>query len=121
MAGRFKLDENVPSDAESLLRRLGHEVETALGEQLGGQTDSRLYEVSRAEERILVTLDLDLDFADIRQYPPSDHPGMWVLRPHTQSIENMLSLLTGALAVFEKEVAANKLWIIEPTRVRIHE
>ena len=30
-------------------------------------------------------------------------------------------LLTGALAVLEKEDAASRLWIVEPSRVRIHE
>src|SRR3990170_8670130 len=102
MAGRFKLDENLPRDAEGLLGEAGHDVETALNERLGGGPDRKVFDASQSEDRILVTL--DLDFADIRLYPPSSHPGIWVLRPHTQSIENVLTLLKGALAVFESVV-----------------
>ncbi len=119
MAGRFKLDENRPRDAKSVFSGAGHDAETALQEQLGGQPDSNIYSASLKENRILVTL--DVDFADIRQYPPSDHPGIWVLRPASQSIESILALLRGALAVFEAEAAENRLWIVEHGRVRIRE
>jgi predicted nuclease of predicted toxin-antitoxin system len=119
MPGRFKLDENLPRDVEALFREAGHEVETVLGERLGGGPDPKVFDTAKAEDRILVTL--DLDFADIRLYPPSRHPGIWVLRAHSQSIENVLALLKGALAVFQTESAANQLWIVEPNRVRIHE
>jgi predicted nuclease of predicted toxin-antitoxin system len=74
---------------------------------------------SQAENRILITL--DLDFADIRLYPPSDHQGIWVLRPRSQSIDNVLSLVNGAVAVLKSETAAQRLWIVEPGRIRIHE
>jgi hypothetical protein len=46
---------------------------------------------------VLVTF--DLDFSDIRLYPPSSHSGIWVLRPQTQSIANALALLRGTLVV----------------------
>jgi len=119
MPGRFKLDENLPQGAETLLREGGHDVDTVLGEGLGGERDPTVLAAAASENRIFVTL--DLDFADIRSYPPSDHPGIWVLRPHSQSVENVLSLLQGALSVLETEGASNMLWIIEPGRVRIHE
>lgn len=63
MAGRFKLDENLPGDAEALLESSGYDAETVLGERLGGGPDLEVLDASRAEGRILVTL--DLDFADI--------------------------------------------------------
>jgi predicted nuclease of predicted toxin-antitoxin system len=74
MPGRFKFDENLPRDAEALFGGAGHEVETVLGERLGGGPDPKVFDASRAEDRILVTL--DLDFADIRLYPPSSQPGI---------------------------------------------
>jgi predicted nuclease of predicted toxin-antitoxin system len=119
VAGGFKLDENLPLDAETLLSDAGHDVETVLNERLAGQSDGRVFEASKAEGRILVTL--DLDFADIRLYPPSTHPGIWVLRPRQQSIESILALLRGALSILRSETAQGRLWIVEPTRVRIHE
>lgn len=119
MPGRFKLDENLPQGADALLSEGGHQVDTVPGEGLGGERDPAVLAAAKRENRIFVTL--DLDFADIRSYPPSDHPGIWVLRPHSQSVENVLSLLHGALSVLETEGASNQPWIIEPGRVRIHE
>jgi len=116
---QFKLDENLPRDAAVLLNDAGFDVETVLEERLGGEPDSTVITVAIAEDRILVTL--DADFADLRQHPPSDCPGIWVLRPHTQSIANILALLRGALIALETETASNRLWIVEPGRVRIHE
>ena len=119
MTARFKLDENLPRDAEAFLRKAGHDVHTVLDERLGGSPDSSILAASGAEDRILVTF--DLDFSDIRAYPPGSHKGIWILRPHTQSIDDTLSLLKGAAAVLETEPAAGRLWIVEPGRVRIHE
>ena len=119
MPARFKLDENLPRDTEALLRKAGHDVHTVLDEHLGGNPDPRVFGASRADDRILVTF--DLDFSDIRRYPPASHKGIWVLRPHTQSIDSTLALLKGALVVLETEPAHGRLWIIEPERVRIRE
>jgi len=119
MPFRFKLDENLPRNAAVLLQQAGHDVHTVLAEELGGNPDPRVFGASQAEERILVTF--DLDFSDIRVYPPSGHHGIWILRPRTQSIENTLALLRSALRVLKDEPVQGRLWIIEPERVRIHE
>lgn len=119
MAYRFKLDENVPRDAEALLRDAGHDVQSVADERLGGGRDPQVLDACRSEGRILITL--DLDFADIRLYPPPSHKGIWVLRPPTQSIENTLTLLRGALALIETEAAESRLWIVEHGRVRIRD
>ena len=119
MPARFKLDENLPREAEALLRNAGHDVHAVLDEGLGGSPDPRVFAAARAEDRILVTF--DLDFADIRAYPPRSHKGIWVLRPRTQSIDDTLALLKGAAVVLETEPANVRLWIVEPGRVRIHE
>lgn len=90
-----------------------------LDEQLGGNPDARVFDASQTEDRILVTF--DLDFSDIRNYPPENHKGIWVLRPHAQSIDNTLALLSAALLVFATEPTQGRLWIVEPDRVRIRE
>jgi predicted nuclease of predicted toxin-antitoxin system len=119
MPFRFKLDENLPRDAEGLLRQGGHDVHSALDEQLGGSPDPDILDVCVREFRILNTL--DLDFADIRLYPPASHAGMWVLRPTMQSINHTLDLLRRALSLQATEPAQGRLWIVEPNRVRIRE
>ena len=118
MSSRFKLDENLPRDAVALFTAAGH-VDTVLDEKLGGQPDRQVIETARADGRIFVTL--DVDFADIREYPPAEFPGIWVLRSRSQAAGNVLSLLRGAIAVLDSESPENRLWIIEPRRVRVHE
>jgi len=119
MATRFKLDENIPRDAIALLRDAGHDVQSALDEQLGGSTDLRILDACRNESRVLVTL--DLDFSDIRLHAPGNHPGIWVLRPHAQSVASTISLMRGALALLTSETPERRLWIIEHGRVRIRD
>lgn len=119
MPTRFKLDENLPRAAEALLRSAGHDVDTVLGDRLAGGPDAQVLDVCRSEGRVLITF--DLDFADIHAYPPASHAGIWVLRPLTQSIENAVTLLRGALAVLPKEATKSRLWIVEHERIRIRE
>ena len=119
MSRQFKLDENLPRDAEELFSAAGYDVQTVLGEQLGGAPDRNVLEVASGEGRVLVTL--DVDFADIRLYPPSDYPGIWVLRTRSQSVTSIIALLRGAISLLDRESVAGTLWIVEPERVRIHE
>jgi len=119
MVTRFKLDENLPRDALALFAGPGHDAHSVIDERLGGSSDRHVLDACREERRILVTL--DLDFADIRLYPPATHDGVWVLRPPTQSIENTLSLLRRAIPLLDMEPIAQRLWIVEPGRVRIRE
>src|SRR3989337_2863207 len=115
MAIRFKLDEILPRDAEPLLRDAGHNVQTVLEQRLGGNADPIVLNACRTENRVLITF--DLDFSDIRLYPPASHSGIWILRPHTQSIDNTLALLRGALVVLQSEAVHARLWVIEPGQV----
>ena len=74
---RFKLDENLPIAAAELLRQLGHDAMTIHDQQLVGEPDPRIAAVCLAEQRALVTL--DLDFSDIRTNPPGEFGGIVVL------------------------------------------
>jgi predicted nuclease of predicted toxin-antitoxin system len=115
----FKLDENLPAEAATLLQAAGHDVQTVHTEGLAGAADSRRGVAVRAERRALVTL--DFDFADIRAYPPPDYAGIVVLWPHTQDVERVLGLLSRSLPVLEDEGLEGKLCIVEEDRVRFRE
>lgn len=117
MALRFKLDENIPGEAVALLQSAGHDVRTALEQQLGGSPDDRLFRACQDELRILVTL--DQGFGDIRGYPPARHAGMWILRPAVQDIGSLLELLRHALSATAREPVSKRLWIVEPGQLRI--
>jgi predicted nuclease of predicted toxin-antitoxin system len=103
----------------ALLQNAGHDVETVLHEHLGGKSDAKVLDACQAENRVLITFDLDL--SDIRLYPPSSHNGIWILRPHTQSVNNTLALLRGALELTHIEAVHARLWIVEPDQVRIRD
>lgn len=114
---RFKTDENLPVEAAAVFRKAGHEAETIHDEQLSGRPDDQLAEVCRRENRILVTL--DLDFADIRTYPPHEYPGLIVLRPRLQAKRRVLDLLQFVSRLLDLEPLAGHLWIVDESRVRI--
>lgn len=114
---RFKIDENLPPDAAELLRRNGHDTDTVLDEALGGSPDSSIAKTCRTEQRILVTL--DLDFADILQYPPRDHSGIIVLRPARQDRDTVLAMIPRILELLQTETVSQRLWIVDDSRTRI--
>lgn len=119
MSIRFKLDENLPRRVEPALRVLGHDVETALSEGLAGSLDPSLLSACDTENRILVTL--DLDFANMRDYPPGSHKGIWVLRPAAQTFDAVLHLVLSGVKLATAERTAGQLWVIDERRVRIRE
>ncbi len=119
MPGRFKLDENIPWRVEPALRDLGMDVETANSEGFAGAPDPDLLAACLLEDRILVTL--DLDFADIRMYPPGSHRGVWVLRPAVQSFVSVLDLVLSGVRLSSVERTTGQLWVIDEKRVRIRD
>lgn len=57
---RLKLDENIPASGAARLAALGHDVHTVRDEGLGGRPDDDVWHAAQAEDRFLVTQDLDL-------------------------------------------------------------
>ena len=87
---RFKIDENMPVEAATILNEAAHDALTIHDQRMVGEADSQVASVCKLEQRVLVTL--DLDFADIRAYPPGAHCGIVVLRPRTQAKPAVLQL-----------------------------
>jgi predicted nuclease of predicted toxin-antitoxin system len=88
----FKLDENLPAEARAILRDAGHDALSVTDQGLGGAPDTSVDQVCQEEDRLLVTL--DLDFSDIRAYPPSASAGRIVLRLPSQDKNRILALLS---------------------------
>jgi predicted nuclease of predicted toxin-antitoxin system len=117
---RFKVDENLPIDVAEILRANNHDAMTIFDQEMVGQPDLKVASVCRAEERALVTL--DLDFSDIRTHPPAAHAGIIILRPRTQSKPDVLALLGRLLPLLGGgEQLSGNLWIVQENGVRIRE
>ena len=114
---RAKLDENLPVEAAELLRTAGWVCDTVYDEGLAGADDPRVAAACQAAARVLFTV--DLDFADIRAYPPSEYVGIVVLRPTEPSRRHVLQLVSRVLPVLSAEWIEHRRWIVEPARVRV--
>jgi predicted nuclease of predicted toxin-antitoxin system len=113
----FKIDENLPSEFVDLLTQAGFSADTVVQESLQGADDSAVADICQKETRILITL--DLDFADIRSYPPNDYAGLVVLRPRRQDKVRLIKLLQSLIPMFSIEKVVHRLWIVDESSVRI--
>jgi predicted nuclease of predicted toxin-antitoxin system len=76
---KLKLDENLSRHLRPALIALGHDVLTAADENLLSRPDVEVAGSAAREGRMLLTL--DVEFADLRKYPPGSHPGIVLFRP----------------------------------------
>lgn len=92
---RVKLDENLGRSHAELLRRAGYAAARLTDQGLSGAADEAVWAHVCAEGRFLVTL--DLDFSDVRRFPPGTHPGVLLLRPRTRGRQAVLDVLSRVL------------------------
>jgi len=69
---KFKLDENIGTRGQNLLRTAGHDVATVHDEALCGATDDTIFLACMREQRALITLDHDC-------FPPETAHGIVIL------------------------------------------
>lgn len=74
---RFKIDENVSKRLAAVLTGAGHDVDTAEDESLCGHADRLVWETAQADQRLLITQ--DLDFSDARRLA-GVHQGVLLVR-----------------------------------------
>lgn len=115
----FKIDENLPIDVAQILVQAGYDAVTIHDQKRVGDPDPRVAVVCQAEKRAIVTL--DLDFADIRTYPPHEFSGIIVLRPKTQAKAAVLSLVSRLVPLLASETLIGRLWILDENNLRIRE
>lgn len=116
---KFKVDENLPVEVTRRLKESAHDAFSVLDQNLGGTHDANLADICRQEQRVLITL--DLDFADIRSYPPAEHSGIIVLRLERQDRLHVLGVVERFLRALDDEAVDHCLWIVDEHRIRIRQ
>lgn len=113
---RVKLDENLAPLLTVLFIDAGHDAETVLAESLQGAEDEKIFQVCQEEHRCLVTM--DLDFANPLRFPPSNTPGIIVLRPPRPILPLIKTTVEKLLTALSERNISGKLWIVEHNRIR---
>ncbi len=114
---KFKVDENLPVETAEFLVNAGHDALTVADQQMAGEDDPKLALVCQQEGRAIITL--DLDFSDIRVYPPSQYAGIIVLRLARQDKAWIIKVVQRLIALLMQEELTGKLWIVDESIVRV--
>ena len=99
---KLKLDENLSRHLKPLLTGLGHDVLTA---------------AALREERMLLTL--DLEFADLRKYPPGSHPGIILFRPPSFGPLSVNKFVIDFVNSADLSELTSCVGIVDPVNVRV--
>jgi predicted nuclease of predicted toxin-antitoxin system len=115
---RFFLDANMPRSAVSALSKLGHEVEFSRDIGMANERDEVI--AARARETGAVLVTRDLDFADVRRYPPEQYAGIVVLRLPDDAIASDIVNVLERFASNPRFTTdlAGRLAVVEENRVR---
>ncbi len=116
-AASFKVDENLPQELTEQLRQAGFDAMSVLDQRLGGAIDEVLAAKCAAELRTIVTF--DLEFGDVRKYPPGDHAGIIVLRLTQQDVGHVLAVFAKVIDVLAARSPNGQLWIVDERGIRV--
>lgn len=114
---KFLLDANMPRSALTALCSFGHSADHVRDIGLGDATDDRIAASAVATTATLVSR--DLDFADVRRFPPQDTQGILVLRlPDDTLADEVASVIVRFLRTSMVTHLPGHLVILERDRVR---
>jgi predicted nuclease of predicted toxin-antitoxin system len=115
---KFKIDENFEQNTRrSFARQASKQIRSPTRNFL--VLAIQCSERCRKEDRVLMTL--DLDFANVRAYPPKSHPGIVVFRSKSQDKPTLVALLKRLVPALLQFSPKHQLWIVEPDRIRYRE
>ena len=115
---RFLLDANMPRSSLDIIATHGYQVEHVKDIGMGDATDRDIAAHVRRVAAVLITR--DLDFADVRSYPPESSAGYLVLRvPDNWIASEIATLIDHFFAMKDLLVQIpGHLVILDPRQVR---
>ena len=114
---KLKLDENLSRHLKPVLTALGHDVLTAADEGLLSRPDTEIARAAITEGRILLTL--DVEFADLRKYPPGSHPGIILFRPLSMGPLSVNRLVGDFVRSADLGKLAGCVAVVDPVHMRV--
>jgi predicted nuclease of predicted toxin-antitoxin system len=114
---KLKLDENLPDSLRPRLQVIGFDVETVLSENLGGRNDAEVWSAAQAEDRLLVTQ--DLDFSDARRFAPGTHSGILLVRLPDSEQWRVGDFVVAWLSTAEAQTWCRCFVVATPARIRV--
>jgi predicted nuclease of predicted toxin-antitoxin system len=99
------------------LAAFGHDVDTALDEDLAGATDKEFLHEASEQGRILFTL--DKDFLNLKNYPPKRHGAVVVFRPGRQGAIEVINMVEAFVRSADLRQYRRRTAVVERTRIRI--
>ena len=113
---KFKLDENLPVELVTDLRRLGHDADTVTDGGLRGAADPVVVGAALAADRIWFTLDKGI--ANLQRYPVHQHAGVVLFRPDTSGRGSVIEFVRERLPEVLEMDLAGRLTVVGPSRIR---
>jgi predicted nuclease of predicted toxin-antitoxin system len=114
---KLKLDENLSRHLKTPLMNLGHDVLTASDENLLSCPDSEVAAEAFKENRMLLTL--DVEFADLRKYPPGSHPGIILFRPASFGPLSVNQFVVDFVRSSDLSQLSACIAVVDPEKIRI--
>ena len=116
---RFLLDANVPRSVLELLLHHGYQADHVIDLGMSSAVDVDIARHARKLEATLISR--DLDFADIRVYPPGDHFGIVILRlPDDMVAKEIVAVFDRFLRnLGDLQRLCGRLAIVEQNRFRL--
>jgi predicted nuclease of predicted toxin-antitoxin system len=110
-------DECVYKVTVALLRSWGHDVLTAQEVGLAGKSDEEILAYAIVHERVLITI--DMDFSNLRHYPPRSHKGIIVAKIRPRNAHQVHKVLEHLLNNIEPDRLSKSLVIVDQSKYRI--
>lgn len=114
---KIKLDENLSRYLKDPLQQRGYDAATAVEEGLLSKPDTEVGAAAKSEGRIIFTL--DLEFADLRKFPPGSHPGVIVFRPRSLGPMAVNEFILRFLEETDLKEFERCVVVAEPGRIRV--